>query len=61
MLLANAPHLVVPLAFVLPHEPHLRPAWMIRIGLFLYDHLGKRVTLPKSFGVKLSDSRWAAG
>ncbi len=61
VLLANAPHIVEPLAFVLPHEPHLRPAWMIRIGLFLYDHLGKRVTLPKSFGVKLSDSRWAAG
>jgi len=61
VLLANAPHIVEPLAFVLPHEPHLRPAWMIRIGLFLYDHLGKRVTLPKSFGVKLGDSRWAAG
>ncbi len=61
VLLANAPHIVEPLAFVLPHEPHLRPAWMIRIGLFLYDHLGKRVTLPKSFGVTLSDSRWAAG
>ena len=36
-----APHLVEPLSFVLPHEPHLRPAWMIRAGLFLYDHLGR--------------------
>ncbi len=61
VLLANAPHLVEPLSFVLPHEPHLRPAWMIRIGLFLYDHLGKRVTLPGSFGVKLAGSKWAAG
>lgn len=61
VLLANAPHIVEPLAFVLPHEPHLRPAWMIRIGLFLYDHLGRRTTLPGSFGVKLAGSRWAAG
>ncbi|MCC7328345.1 MAG: glycerol-3-phosphate dehydrogenase [Burkholderiales bacterium] len=61
VLLANAPHLVEPLAFVLPHEPHLRPAWMIRIGLFLYDHIGRRKTLPGSFGVGLADSRWAAG
>ena len=61
VLLANAPHIIEPLAFVLPHEAHLRPAWMIRIGLFLYDHLGGRMTLPKSFGVKLAGSRWGAG
>jgi glycerol-3-phosphate dehydrogenase len=61
VLLANAPNLIAPLAFVLPHEPHLRPAWMIRIGLFLYDHMGGRMTLPKSFSVKLAGSRWAAG
>ncbi|MEP7328345.1 MAG: glycerol-3-phosphate dehydrogenase [Betaproteobacteria bacterium] len=61
VLLANAPHIIEPLAFVLPHEPHLRPAWMIRLGLFLYDHLGGKMTLPKSFGVKLTGSRWAAG
>jgi glycerol-3-phosphate dehydrogenase len=61
VLLSIAPHLVEPLAFVLPHEPHLRPAWMIRIGLFMYDHLGGRQSLPKSFGVDLTDSRWAAG
>ncbi len=61
VLLANAPHIVEPLSFVLPHERHLRPAWMIRIGLFLYDHLDRRMTLPKSFGVKLAGSRWGAG
>src|SRR6476659_8081971 len=54
VLLHAAPHLVQPLSFVLPHEPHLRPAWMIRAGLFLYDHLGRRESLPGSFGVDLS-------
>ena len=61
VLLQAAPHLVEPLAFVLPHEPHLRPAWMIRAGLFLYDRLGGKMTLPKSFGVRLAGSRWGAG
>ena len=61
VMLSIAPHLVEPLAFVLPHEPHLRPAWMIRIGLFMYDHIGGRQTLPKSYGVDLADSRWSAG
>ena len=53
VMLRIAPHLVEPLAFVLPHEPHLRPAWMIRIGLFLYDHLARRRLLPDSQGVRL--------
>ena len=53
VLLRAAPHLIEPLEFVLPHEPHLRPAWMIRAGLFLYDHIGGRMTLPKSRGVRL--------
>ncbi|MBY4676728.1 glycerol-3-phosphate dehydrogenase [Marinobacterium arenosum] len=48
VLLKNAPHIIWPLRFRLPHRPHLRPAWMIRAGLFLYDHLAKRVTLPAS-------------
>ncbi|WP_296252078.1 glycerol-3-phosphate dehydrogenase [Pseudomonas sp. UBA4194] len=48
VLLAKAPHIVKPMRFVLPHRPHLRPAWMIRAGLFLYDHLGKREKLPGS-------------
>ncbi len=61
VVLRQAPHLVEPLQFVLPHEPHLRPAWMIRMGLFLYDHLSRRATLPASFGVDLSRSKWGAG
>nr|WP_294975873.1 glycerol-3-phosphate dehydrogenase [uncultured Pseudomonas sp.] len=52
VLLAKAPHIVHPLRFVLPHRPHLRPAWMIRAGLFLYDHLGKREKLPASRGLR---------
>ncbi|WP_137818839.1 glycerol-3-phosphate dehydrogenase [Pseudomonas sp. 2FG] len=48
VLLAKAPHIVRPLRFILPHRPHLRPAWMIRAGLFLYDHLGKREQLAGS-------------
>jgi glycerol-3-phosphate dehydrogenase len=48
VLLEKAPHIVKPMRFVLPHRPHLRPAWMIRAGLFLYDHLGKREKLPAS-------------
>ncbi|MFE1815432.1 glycerol-3-phosphate dehydrogenase [Metapseudomonas otitidis] len=52
VLLAKAPHIVRPMRFVLPHRPHLRPAWMIRAGLFLYDHLGKRERLPGSRGLR---------
>jgi len=61
VLLRAAPHIIEPLLFVLPHEPHLRPAWMIRAGLFLYDHLGGRMRLPKSFGVDLDGTRYGAG
>ena len=53
-LLGIAPHIIWPLEFVLPHEKHLRPAWMIRAGLFLYDHLAKRKTLPGSRGVSFA-------
>ncbi|MCF3996718.1 FAD-dependent oxidoreductase, partial [Pseudomonas aeruginosa] len=56
VLLAKAPHIVKPLRFVLPHRPHLRPAWMIRAGLFLYDHLGKREKLPASRGLRFTGS-----
>ncbi|CRL64931.1 glycerol-3-phosphate dehydrogenase [Proteus penneri] len=52
VLLRLAPHIAFPMRFRLPHQAHLRPAWMIRIGLFLYDHLGKRVSLPSSKGIK---------
>ncbi|MCC6870344.1 MAG: glycerol-3-phosphate dehydrogenase [Burkholderiales bacterium] len=61
VLLRVAPHVVWPLEFVLPHEPHLRPRWMIRTGLFLYDHLSRRVSLPGSRGVRLTPDRYGAG
>jgi glycerol-3-phosphate dehydrogenase len=62
VLLAKAPHLVRPLRFILPHRPHLRPAWMIRAGLFLYDHLGKRERLGASRPVRFdADSPLQAG
>lgn len=53
ILIAAAPHIVGPLRFVLPHDRHLRPAWMIRAGLFLYDHLARRRLLPDSRAVDL--------
>ena len=61
VLLAKAPHLAFPLRFVLPHEPHLRPRWMLRLGLFLYDHLDWHLTLPKSEAVDLPTSKFGAG
>ena len=53
VLLGIAPHIINPLRFVMPHEPSLRPAWMIRIGLFLYDHLAHRRKLEGSRGIDL--------
>ncbi len=53
VLLAAAPHLAWPLRFVLPHDSHLRPAWMIRAGLLLYDHLARRKRLPASRAIDL--------
>ncbi|TBV09240.1 glycerol-3-phosphate dehydrogenase [Stutzerimonas kirkiae] len=47
-LMRKAPHLVRSQRFILPHRPHLRSAWLIRLGLFLYDHLGKRQRLAPS-------------
>ncbi|MHA7151596.1 glycerol-3-phosphate dehydrogenase, partial [Burkholderia pseudomallei] len=52
-LLRAAPHIMWPLRFVMPHMPNLRPAWLIRIGLFLYDHLAKRELLPGSRGIDM--------
>lgn len=46
VLLRNARHIVRPMRFVLPHDARLRPRWMIRAGLFLYDHIGGRRELP---------------
>lgn len=48
VLLKSAPHIVSPMRFRLPHHKELRPLWMIRAGLYLYDNLSKRVTLPAS-------------
>ncbi|NOI81225.1 glycerol-3-phosphate dehydrogenase [Vibrio tubiashii] len=56
VLLQKAPHVAQPMRFRLPHRPFLRPAWMIRCGLFLYDNLGKRTTLPASKGIDLAKS-----
>jgi glycerol-3-phosphate dehydrogenase len=61
VLLAKAPHLSWPLRFVLPYEPHLRPRWMLRLGLWLYDHLDWHMTLPKSIQVDLPRSKFGAG
>jgi glycerol-3-phosphate dehydrogenase len=49
-----APHIIWPLRFILPHRPGLRPRWLVRLGLFLYDHLGGRKKLPAAQGVDLS-------
>ena len=49
-----APHIIWPLRFVLPHHSGLRPAWMLRLGLFLYDHLGGRKALPATRVLDLS-------
>jgi glycerol-3-phosphate dehydrogenase len=69
VLLASAPHIIWPLRFVLPHSPEQRPAWMIRLGLLLYDHLGGRRKLPGSSRLDLRrdpagaalDDRYTAG
>ena len=55
VLLSMAPHIIWPLRFVLPHHKALRPAWLIRMGLFLYDHLGGRKILPASRSIRLKD------
>jgi glycerol-3-phosphate dehydrogenase len=58
VLLRLAPHIVWPMRFVLPHEPEMRPRWMLRAGLFLYDHLAKRATLPASESLDLKRHPW---
>jgi glycerol-3-phosphate dehydrogenase len=56
VLMRSAPHIIWPLRFVMPHQPSTRPAWLIRIGLFLYDHLASREVLPGSTSVNLRKS-----
>jgi D-erythritol 1-phosphate dehydrogenase len=53
VLLNAAPHIVWPMRFVLPHSPEQRPAWLVRLGLFLYDHLGGRKKLPPCRNIDL--------
>ena len=54
ILMNAAPHIIWPMRFVLPHSPEQRPAWMVRIGLFLYDHLGGRKKLPPTRALDLT-------
>lgn len=56
ILLKSAPHIIWPLKFVLPHDNHLRPYWMIKTGLFLYDSLGGRKKLPRSDALDFATS-----
>ena len=66
ILLRTAPHIIWPLRFVLPHTPDQRPAWLLRLGLVLYDNLawrpfGQRSSLPRSHGVDLHDPDLGGG
>jgi glycerol-3-phosphate dehydrogenase len=54
VLLKSAPHIMWPLRFAMPHDPSMRPAWMIRLGIWLYDHLARREVLPGSEGIDLA-------
>jgi glycerol-3-phosphate dehydrogenase len=51
VLMNSAPHIIWPLRFILPHHTGLRPRWLIRLGLFMYDHLGGRKILPPTRSV----------
>lgn len=59
VLLQIAPHIVQPLQLILPHDRTQRPRWLIRLGLFLYDHLGlhwgKKTRIPHSYAVRLTE------
>ena len=60
-LLAIAPHIIWPLRFVLPMGQNMRPAWLLRLGLFLYDHIGGRRTLPGTETVRFDGRGLGAG
>ena len=53
VLLGSAPHIMWPLRFVMPHHASMRPAWLIRLGLFFYDHMARRKVLPGSSSIDL--------
>jgi len=61
VLLRVAPHIIRPLLFVLPHDASMRPAWMIRAGLWIYDRLGGPITLPRSKSVRFPHLEYSAG
>ena len=54
VMLRMAPHLIRPMRFLLPPEPGMRPAWLLRLGLFVYDHLGGRDALPATRTIDLA-------
>ncbi len=55
VLLRNAPHIIWPMRFVLPVDEGMRPAWFLRLGLFLYDHIGSRKILPGTNSLNLHE------
>ncbi len=57
VLLRAAPHIIWPMRFVLPHQKGQRPAWLVRIGLFLYDHMGGRKLLPPTKVLRRKSSK----
>jgi len=61
VLLRLAPHIIRPLMFVLPYDASMRPVWMIRAGLWLYDHIGGTITLPRSKALTFPHMEFSAG
>ncbi|HEX7466077.1 MAG TPA: glycerol-3-phosphate dehydrogenase, partial [Usitatibacter sp.] len=61
VLLRIAPHIIRPLMFVLPYDASMRPMWMIRAGLWLYDHIGGTITLPRSKALTFPHMEFSAG
>ncbi|MEO5693006.1 MAG: glycerol-3-phosphate dehydrogenase [Usitatibacter sp.] len=61
VLLRLAPHIIRPLLFVLPHDRSMRPVWMIRTGLWMYDHIGGKISLPRSRAVNFPHVEYSAG
>ncbi len=61
VLLRSAPHIMWPMRFVLPHDPSMRPAWLVRLGLYLYDHLAGRDFLPGTESLNLRESPLGEG
>ena len=59
-LLKTAPHLIYPMLFVLPHQNAVRPWWLVRLGLWLYDTIGGRISLPRSRSLRRKDELYRA-